>query len=117
MKLYCVVNELKPECVKDYSEYHKNAHKTQWKTQLKVLREAGMEICNVYIWKNYAIMIVGCEDLDECYRRLATMEDNLRWQELMGGFFAGQPKFDGTETISLEQIFDLTEQSKLCSVD
>ncbi|MBC5647623.1 L-rhamnose mutarotase [Christensenella tenuis] len=117
MKLYCVVNELKPEHVKDYSEYHRNAHKTEWKTQLKVLREAGMELCNVYIWRNYAIMVVGCEDLDECYRRLATMEDNLRWQELMSGFFAGQPKFDGTETISLEQIFDLAEQSKLCSAE
>ncbi len=115
MNLYCVVNELKPEGVAPYSEYHKNAHKTEWKTQLKALRDAGMEICNVYIWKNHAIMIVGCEDLNVCYKKLATMPDNLRWQKLMNGFFLNDPKFDGTKTISIEKIFDLVEQSKCLS--
>ena len=113
MNLYCVVNELKPEHIEDYASYHQNAYRTEWKTQLKALEKAGMEICNIYLWNNYAIMIVGCDDLEACYKRLALDEDNLRWQELMSGFFAANPKFDGSETMSQEQIFDLAGQLKL----
>lgn len=109
MKQYCCVNKLKPEFVKAYSDYHINAHKTEWKTQITALKKAGAAVCNVYVWEDTSILIIECDDLDECFKRLAEDPDNLRWQRLMANFFAENPKFDGTNTIYATKVFALNE--------
>jgi L-rhamnose mutarotase len=110
MKLYCMVNELKPECVKDYAEYHESIHKTEWKTQLTAIKKAGFEVCNVYVHGNLSIVIFGCDDLMACLSKLAADTDNKRWQQLMAGFFAGNPKFDGEKDLTAKKVFDLIQQ-------
>lgn len=111
MKRYCMVNELKPEHVKDYSDIHKNAHLTCWKTQLEALKAAGAENCIVYIYNNLSILLYECEDIEESFSRLGQIKDNNKWQATVAPWFAGTPKFDGTQKIvSLEKIFDLRQQ-------
>jgi len=111
MKRYCMINELKEEHVSDYVEIHKNAHLTEWKTQLDALKAAGAENCIVYIYKNLSILIYECEDIDESFASLGQIEDNNRWQATVAPWFAGTPKFDGTQkVVSMEKIFDLKQQ-------
>lgn len=112
MKLYCVVNRLKKEHIKDYKDYHENAHKTEWKTQIRALRESGAQICNVYLYDDLSIVLFGCDDLNELYANMAKNEDNNKWQALMADFFAQDAKFDGTKTEYAEKIFDLNEQAQ-----
>jgi L-rhamnose mutarotase len=111
MKWYCLVNELKEEHVDDYVEIHKNAHKTHWKTQLHALKKSGAENALVYIYKNLSIIFYQCDDINESFRKLGMDEDNNRWQAHIASWFAGNPKFDGTETVQgLEKVFDLNQQ-------
>jgi L-rhamnose mutarotase len=111
MKWYCLVNEIKPEHRQDYIDIHKNAHKTHWRTQLDALKEAGAENCLVFMFGNYAILFYQCEEINESFEKLGAIEANNRWQEHIASWFAGKPKFDGTEPVKgLEKIFDLNEQ-------
>ena len=111
MKRYCLVNELNEENVKDYSDIHKNAHLTEWKSQLSALKEAGAENCIVYIYKNISIIIYECEDIDDSFSKLGESVENNKWQEVVAPWFSGSPKFDGSQKVdSLEKIFDLRQQ-------
>jgi L-rhamnose mutarotase len=111
MRWYCLVNELKPEHVKDYVKIHETAHLTEWKTQLKALKEAGAQNCITYIFKNYSILFYQCEDIDKSFEALGRIEDNNRWQAHIASWFANSPKFDGSEKAQpLKKIFDLNEQ-------
>ena len=112
MAVCLFVNKLKPECVGDYTEYHKEAHNTRWKSQIFAIRKAGFEICNGYVYEDLSIVVMEADDPDACFANLGKDEDNRQWQELMGDFFAASPTFDGTE-IAAEKIFDLNEQYAL----
>lgn len=113
MKQYCCVNRLKPECVKAYSEYHRNMYRTEWRTVIASLKNAGISLLNVYIWGDLAIMTIECEDLDESFKYLGKDPAHQHWSKVMDQFFAENPKFDGTQTVYADQIFDLNEQSAL----
>ena len=111
MKWYCLVNELKPEHVQDYVEIHKSAHLTHWKTQLDALKKAGAENCLVYMFNQFSILFYQCDEINQSFHELGKDEDNSRWQNHIASWFAGTPKFDGTEPVrGLEKIFDLNEQ-------
>ncbi len=112
MKLYCMVNSLKEEGVEGYKHYHETAHQTEWKSQIEALKQAGAQVCNVYLWNGYSIVIMGCEDLDACLAKLAENPENQKWQQLMSGFFQANPKFDGSETQTVLKIFDMNEQAQ-----
>jgi len=112
MAICLFVNRLKPESIGDYSEYHKEAHKTRWKSQIAAIRNAGFKICDVYVYGDLSIVIMEGDDLDACFERLGKDEDNKQWQALMGDFFVASPKFDGTE-IAAEKVFDLNAQYEL----
>jgi L-rhamnose mutarotase len=102
---------LKPEHVKDYVDIHKTAHQTEWKTQLHALKNAGAENCISFLFGNYSLLFYQCEDIDESFAELGKDEDNNRWQEFIASWFAGTPKFDGSQKVtSLPKIFDLNEQ-------
>jgi L-rhamnose mutarotase len=105
-----MVNRLKPECVSDYAREHENAHLTRWKTQLAALREAGAQNCQVFVQDGLSIVIMVCEDLDECLSALNKNPDNIAWQALMANYFDTDVKFDGTRTVAAKKVFDLEEQ-------
>jgi L-rhamnose mutarotase len=111
MKRYCLVLEIKEECVKDYVEVHKNVHKTHWRTQLDALKEAGAHNCMVYMHKNLAIIFYECEDIDESFSKLGAIEDNIKWQENQARWIADTPGSEGSQGIqTVEKIFDLNQQ-------
>ena len=112
MAVCLFVNKLKPERVGDYTEYHKEAHNTRWKTQIMAIRDAGFKICDVYLYEGLSIVVMEGDDLEACFEKLGNDENNKQWQELMGNFFAANPKFDGTE-ITAKKIFDLNAQFAL----
>lgn len=112
MKTYCMVNRLKKECVEDYAREHENAHLTRWKTQLAALRDAGAQNCQVFVQGNFSIVIMQCDDLNECLSRLSKNPDNQQWQAMMADCFDAQVHFDGEGTDTAKKVFDLEEQLK-----
>lgn len=111
MKWYCMVNELKPEHVADYVEIHETAHLTHWKTQLDALKKAGAQNCISFLYGNKSILFYQCEDIEQSFKTLGTIEENNAWQAHVAPWFANSPKFDGSENVqSLPKIFDLNEQ-------
>lgn len=110
MKTYCMVNRLKKEYVTDYEREHENAHLTRWKTQLAALRDAGAQNCQVFVQGDFSIVIMVCDDLDECLSRLSKNPDNRAWQALMADYFDATVYFDGDGTVTAKKIFDLEEQ-------
>ncbi len=111
MKKYCLVNTLKPEHIYDYVKLHKEAHITEWKTQLHALKRAGAVNCQTYVYDNLVIIFYECEDIIDSFKTLAMNEDNNRWQAKVAPWFARSPKFDGSEEVTTaEKIFDLNEQ-------
>ena len=112
MKIYCLVNELEPECVDKYVKIHENAHLSKWKTQLEALKNAGAKNCNVYVYKNLSIVLYECENIDESFEKLSQDPNNKKWQKEVGEFFLQDPKFDGSETVQVRKIFDMNQQLK-----
>ena len=106
MRLYCMVNKLKPERIADYRRYHETAHQTEWVIELAALRRAGAHVCNVYLFGDCSILLIGCESPDAFFENLARDEDHVKWQELMADFFA-----ESSEFVTLEKVFDLNEQA------
>ncbi|MGD8293434.1 MAG: L-rhamnose mutarotase [Desulfobacterales bacterium] len=111
MKRYCLVLEIKKEHVQEYVEVHKSVHKTHWRTQLDALREAGAHSCEVYMYKNLAIIFYECEDIDESFAKLGAIEDNIKWQENQAPWIAETLSSGGSEGVpTVEKIFDLNQQ-------
>lgn len=70
-----------------------------------------MKECIVYIHKNYSILLIECEDLEESFTKLGKNEITQQWNEVVLPMFAGKPKFDGSEEQKpAKKIFDLNEQ-------
>jgi L-rhamnose mutarotase len=70
-----------------------------------------MEECVVYIYKNYSILLIECEDLEESFNKLGENEASQKWNEVVLPMFAGTPKFDGSEKQEpCKKIFDLKQQ-------
>ncbi len=110
-KRYVLVNEIKPERLQDYIDAHEHMHESVWREQLDVLREAGAVVCDSYIFKNYAILIYECDDIDASFAKLGQDPRRQAWENFTQPMFANSPKFDGSEKVSgLKKIFDLNSQ-------
>lgn len=108
---YLQVNELSPDMVEAYRNAHETMHLGPWKEQLDVLRTAGAEECLVYLYKNLAIMLYVCDDIEESFAALGRDPRRRAWDDFTAPMFAGAPKFDGSGKIEyLQKIFDLSEQ-------
>lgn len=111
MNRYVMVYELKPEHVNDYAEMHRNAHLSEFKGQLRAIKDAGAQNCITYIYKNFSILLIECENLDRFFERLGQSEENSKWQTHTAPWFAETPKFDGSvKTVPIEKIFDMQQQ-------
>lgn len=116
-KQYVLVNEIAPDRVEEYKKTHKTMHEGIWKEQLEVLRTAGAEICQTYLYKNFSILIYVCDDIDESFKKLGQDPRRQAWEEFTQPMFMNSPKFDGSEkTVSIEKIFDLNEQMEESNV-
>ena len=112
-KRYILVNEIKPEALKDYIYAHEHMHEGAYKEQLDVLKKAGAEECVCYIYENLAILIYECEDINESFSKLGQDPRRAAWEDLTQPMFANSPKFDGSEPVrGLRKIFDLNQQMK-----
>ncbi len=107
MKRYCVVIEVKPECVKDYVEYHKNV----WPELLQAMKESGLENMVIYNYLNYSIVFFECEDIDKFYEKYGSFEVTQKWNALMAPMFKEAPTLDGSGSVAtVEKIMDYEQQ-------
>ena len=110
-KRYVLVNEIKPEKLVDYVNAHEHMHEGVFKEQLDVLKKAGAEECICYLYRNLAIMIYECEDINESFSKLGLDPRRAAWEDFTQPMFANSPKFDGSEpVVGLQKIFDLNQQ-------
>lgn len=111
MRWYCLVNELKPECVEEYRRAHKTMHESAWARQLDILKEAGAEECICFLSGTQTILLYRCEEINESFARLGRIEGRSAWDAYTLPMFASSPKFDGSAAVTgAEKIFDLREQ-------
>jgi len=111
LKRYLLINDLKPECVHEYIQAHQTMHLGEWKEQLEVLKNAGASECIVYVHENLSILLYECEDIEESFAMLGKNPQRSAWDSYMAPMFAGQPKFDGSESIpTIKKVFDMKQQ-------
>ena len=79
VKRYCMVNVIKPECVEEYAKAHMNP----WPEVLKSIKDAGTKEELIYIFKNYAILFIECEDIDAYMEKFINSEFGKKWMSDM----------------------------------
>ena len=113
IKKYCVVSEIKPECMKSYINNHKEIHKSSYKELLEVIKKSGVKEEVIFIYKNLAIIYFEADDIDRCYEFQGKFEVVKKWNKLMAPLFISVYEFNSSEKLpTLEKIFDLNEQLK-----
>jgi len=96
--------KVRPDCLKEYKELHKNV----WPEMMEALHETG--------WHNYTLfmradgLIFGYFETDESLQvaqaKMAAKAINKRWQESMSPFVGSNMRPDET-FIELEEYFHL----------
>lgn len=110
-KRYVLVNEIRPEYLDAYVEAHKHMHEGPFRDQMEVLRRAGATECICYLYKNLAILIYECDDIDESFAALGRDPVRAAWEHFTQPMFANSPKFDGSLKVTgIPKIFDLNQQ-------
>jgi L-rhamnose mutarotase len=112
MKKYCIVIEVKPECLDDYIEYHKEIYDSPYRELIEVIKKSGVREEAIFIYKNLAIIYFEAEDLNKCYKFQGKFEVAKRWNELMAPLFVSSCEFtfnDFKNLSTLEKVFDLNE--------
>jgi L-rhamnose mutarotase len=113
MKKYCIVGEIKPECLSSYIKNHKEIHKGPYKELLEVIKKSGVKEEVIFIYKNLAIIYFEADDIDRCYEFQGKFEVVKKWNKLMAPLFISVYEFNSSEKLpTLEKIFDLNEQLK-----
>ncbi|MGA2548175.1 MAG: L-rhamnose mutarotase [Rectinemataceae bacterium] len=111
MRWYCLVNELKPECVEEYRRAHLTMHESPWKKQLEILKKAGAEECISFLNGTQTILFYRCEEINESFAALGKIEGREAWDTYTLPMFASSPRFDGSASVTgVEKIFDLRQQ-------
>lgn len=111
MRWYCLVNELKPECVEEYRRAHLEMHASPWRRQLEILKEAGAEECLCFLEGTRVILFYRCEEINASFARLGAIPGREAWDAYTLPMFASTPRFDGTAQVrGLEKVFDLNQQ-------
>jgi L-rhamnose mutarotase len=105
-----MVNVIKPEYVKEYAEWHRNP----WREVLESIRDAGTKEELIFIYKNYAILFVECEDIHAYMKEFIGSEAGTSWMAKMYYMLGdndwadenGHPK---NMDNGLEKVFDLQQ--------
>jgi len=112
MNKYCIVGEVKPEYVEEYSKRHKEIHEGEFKELLNIIKNSGVKNEVIFMYKNLAIIYFEAENLNDCYKFQEGFDVIKKWNKLMQPMFASNYDFGGDpdKLSSLKKIFDLNEQ-------
>ena len=111
MKKYCLVNEIKPECLKEYIDAHLNP----WEELLTCLKEAGTKEECIFILENKALVFIECEDMETYLEKFGKSETGKKWLAFVADFIAVSPFADESgkaveKAEGLRKVFDLNQQ-------
>jgi L-rhamnose mutarotase len=105
MKRICFVLQVRPECLEEYRERHRNV----WPEMQQALQETG--------WHNYSLflrpdgLLVGYFETEDLPRAIAEMKKrpvNDRWQTEMAPMFISDDSAKPDDQLSaLEELFHL----------
>ncbi len=112
MRKYCIVANLKPECIEKYKEEHKTLHLGAHKALLQVIKESGVQEECVFTNGSQIIIYFEAENLDESYQIQGKSDIIQRWNKLMKPMFDDTYEFNEVDNQLpvLEKVFDLNEQ-------
>ena len=109
MKRYCLALDLKddPTLIAEYEEYHKES----WPENLKAIREAGIEVMDIYRTGNRLFMIMETTD-DFSFEAKAIADANNKkvqeWEALMWKYQQALPHArPGEKWMVMKKIFEL----------
>ena len=109
MKRYCLALDLKDDkdLIAEYEDYHKNV----WPEIIKSIKDAGIEVLDIYRTGNRMFMIIEATD-DFSFENKAVMDKFnpkvQEWEELMWKFQQALPGAKpGEKWIMMEKIFEL----------
>ncbi len=107
MNKYCTIISVKPECMNQYVDIHKNA----WPELLEAIEASGAQELVIFKWGSKSIVFFECEDLNQFYEKYGATEACQRWNAETLPWFDNSPQLDGQgEVDNLEKIFDYKEQ-------
>ena len=102
MAKYCMVNNIKEECIEQYTEAHKNF----WPELREVFRASGAKECTIFLYGKQSILYLESEDLDKTFDLLGQDETNQKWQAMGKDWFENP---DGFQVNLTDMVFDLNE--------
>ena len=109
MKRYCLALDLKndPELIAEYEKYHQNS----WPENLKAIKEAGIEVMDIYRTGNRLFMIMETKDdfsFEEKSKSDATNRKVQEWEELMWKYQQALPHAKpGEKWMVMDKVFEL----------
>ena len=109
LKRYCLALDLKdePELIAAYEAYHKNI----WPEITKSIKDAGIELLDIYRTGNRMFMVIEAND-DFSFEKKGAMDAAnpkvQEWEELMWKFQQAMPwAKPGEKWVLMEKIFEL----------
>lgn len=109
MKRYCLALDLKddPILIKEYEKHHRNS----WPENLKAIKDAGIEVMEIYRTGNRLFMIMETKDdfsFEEKSKRDAINQKVKEWEELMWKYQQALPHAKaGEKWMVMEKMFEL----------
>lgn len=112
MKRYCLALDLKndPTLIAEYEKYHQNS----WPENLKAIKDAGIEVMEIYRTGNRLFMIMETKDsfsFEEKSQSDATNRKVQEWEELMWKYQQALPHAKpGEKWVLMEKMFELRSE-------
>ena len=109
MKRYCLALDLKddPTLIAEYEKYHQNS----WPENLKAIKDAGIEVMDIYRTGNRLFMIMETKDdfsFEEKSKSDATNLKVQEWEKLMWKYQQALPHAKpGEKWMLMNKIFEL----------
>lgn len=109
LKKYCLALDLKddPDLIAEYEAHHKNV----WPSIIKSIKDAGIEVLDIYRTGNRLFMIIEAIDDFSFEKKNAADKANSKvqeWEELMWKFQQSLPwAKPGEKWILMNKIFEL----------
>ncbi|MBX2935356.1 MAG: L-rhamnose mutarotase [Ferruginibacter sp.] len=109
LKRYCLALDLKddPALIAEYEDYHKNV----WPEIIKSIKDAGIEVLDIYRTANRLFMIIEANDDFSFEKKSAADAANptvQQWEELMWKYQQSLPwAKPGEKWILMDKIFEL----------
>ena len=109
MNRYCLALDLKddPTLIAEYEKYHQNS----WPENLKAIKDAGIEVMDIYRTGNRLFMIMETKDdfsFEEKSKSDAANQKVQEWEKLMWKYQQALPHAKpGEKWMVMDKIFEL----------